>query len=78
MEEDDGDVAEDEEGSVEILLEILQGFFKKVSRKAKKAARSVLPMMIPSKLVLLLFNSLISSKSDQHTGIICRGWNYII
>ncbi|XAR64985.1 hypothetical protein NMG60_11008898 [Bertholletia excelsa] len=45
-EEDD-----DAESSVDLLLKFLQSMFKKVSKRVRKASRSVLPAAIPPQLV---------------------------
>ncbi|XP_057494814.1 protein SHORT HYPOCOTYL IN WHITE LIGHT 1 [Actinidia eriantha] len=45
--EDDGDT----ESSVDLLLRFLQSMFKKVSKRVRKASRSVLPAVIPPELV---------------------------
>lgn len=53
---------EDEsESSVDLLIRFLQSMFRKVSKRAKKASRSVLPAVISPQLVsfpLLLFTTL--------------------
>ncbi|KAF3431365.1 hypothetical protein FNV43_RR26096 [Rhamnella rubrinervis] len=52
VEDDDtGDEEEDAESSIDLLLRFLQSMFKKISRRAKKATRSVLPTAISTKLV---------------------------
>lgn len=52
--EDDTD-EEDAESSVDLLIRFLQSMFKKVSKRAKKASRSVLPSVISPQLVSLPF-----------------------
>ncbi|KAG2702205.1 hypothetical protein I3760_06G079300 [Carya illinoinensis] len=47
-EESDG---EDTESSLDLLIRFLQSMLKKVSKRAKKASRSVLPAIIPPQLV---------------------------
>ncbi|KAB1207953.1 hypothetical protein CJ030_MR7G026902 [Morella rubra] len=42
---------EDTESSVDLLIRFLQSMCKKVSKRAKKASRSVLPALIPTQLV---------------------------
>ncbi|KAK6922100.1 hypothetical protein RJ641_012607 [Dillenia turbinata] len=50
---EDEDSEEDEtESSLDLLFRFLHSMFKKVSRRAKKASRSVLPSAISPKLVL--------------------------
>ena len=51
-EEDDEDGDEDEDRSLDLLARFLQNVFKKISRRARKAVRSVLPLSIPTKLVI--------------------------
>ncbi|KAJ7953716.1 Short hypocotyl in white light1 protein [Quillaja saponaria] len=48
--EDDED-EDDAESSVDLLIRFLQSMFKKVSKRAKKASRSVLPSVISPQLV---------------------------
>ncbi|XAR72997.1 hypothetical protein NMG60_11019840 [Bertholletia excelsa] len=48
-EEDDEDSEEDR--SLDLLVRFVQNVFKKISRKARKAVRSVLPVTISTKLV---------------------------
>ncbi|KAK7309546.1 hypothetical protein RJT34_06358 [Clitoria ternatea] len=48
--EDDAD-EDDTESSVDLLIRFLQSMFKKVSKRAKKASRSVLPTVISPQLV---------------------------
>jgi hypothetical protein len=50
-EDDDEDGDEDEDRSLDLLARFLQNVFKKISRRARKAVRSVLPLSIPTKLV---------------------------
>lgn len=53
MEDDEtGDEEDDAESSIDLLLRFLQSMFKKISRRAKKATRSVLPTAISTKLVI--------------------------
>uniref|UniRef100_A0A2N9EBZ1 Uncharacterized protein n=1 Tax=Fagus sylvatica TaxID=28930 RepID=A0A2N9EBZ1_FAGSY len=57
--EGDDDVVEvesdedDTESSVDLLLRFLHSMLKKVSKRARKASRSVLPAIIPTQLVIL-------------------------
>jgi len=48
--EDESD-EEDAESSVDLLIRFFQSMFKKVSKRAKKASRSVLPTVISPQLV---------------------------
>lgn len=52
--EDESD-DEDAESSVDLLIKFLQSMFKKVSKRAKKASRSVLPAVISPQLVSFPF-----------------------
>lgn len=56
--DDDLEVGEDEEGeeeeedrSLDLLVRFVQNVFRKISKRARKAVRAVLPVSIPSKLV---------------------------
>lgn len=42
---------EDEDRSLDLLVRFVQNVFRKVSKRARKAVRSVLPVSIPTKLV---------------------------
>lgn len=58
VEEESDDEDDDEtESSVDLLIRFLQSMFKKVSKRAKKSSRSVLPAAISPQLVKIL-NSL--------------------
>ncbi|XP_020217506.1 protein SHORT HYPOCOTYL IN WHITE LIGHT 1 [Cajanus cajan] len=48
---DDESDEDDAESSVDLLIRFLQSMFKKVSKRAKKASRSVLPTVISPQLV---------------------------
>lgn len=48
---DDEDDDHDEDRSLDLLVRFVQNVFKKLSKKARKAVRSVLPVPISSKLV---------------------------
>ncbi|KAH7515837.1 protein SHORT HYPOCOTYL IN WHITE LIGHT 1 isoform X1 [Ziziphus jujuba] len=51
-EDDETDEEDDDaESSIDLLLRFLQSMFKKISKRAKKATRSVLPAAIPTQLV---------------------------
>ncbi|KAK9941761.1 hypothetical protein M0R45_007455 [Rubus argutus] len=50
-EDDDDDEDEEEDRSLDLLVRFVQNVFKKVSKRARRAVRSVLPVAIPTKLV---------------------------
>lgn len=49
--DDEDDEAEEEDRSLDLLVKFVENVFKKVSRKARKAVRSVLPQSISKNLV---------------------------
>ncbi|KAK3193111.1 hypothetical protein Dsin_024421 [Dipteronia sinensis] len=49
--DDDDDEEEEEDRSLDLLIRFVENVFKKVSKRARKAVRSVLPVSISSKLV---------------------------
>ncbi|OMO55020.1 hypothetical protein COLO4_36242 [Corchorus olitorius] len=51
MEEESDEDDETEESSVDLLIRFLQSMFKKASKRAKKASRSVLPAAMSPQLV---------------------------
>ncbi|WOL17697.1 hypothetical protein Cni_G26490 [Canna indica] len=60
--EEDGEYAEDEEDeehSLDLAISFLRGTFGKMSRRMRKAARSVLPPFIPTKLVSFSVNGVL-------------------
>ncbi|KAB5520657.1 hypothetical protein DKX38_024976 [Salix brachista] len=59
--EDDGDddEAEEEDRSLDLLVRFISNVFKKVSKRARKAARSVLPVPISTKLVEFSVNGVL-------------------
>lgn len=61
-EEDDeeSDEEEETESSIDLLVRFVQSMFKKVSKRARKATRSVLPDVISPQLVNLQTPSFIS------------------
>ncbi|XP_073027161.1 uncharacterized protein [Primulina eburnea] len=61
FDEDDEDDDEDEEEdrSLDLLVRFVENVFKKVSRKARKAVKSVLPVPISTKLVGFAVNGII-------------------
>lgn len=48
-EEDDSD--EEEDRSLDLLVRFVQNVFRKISKRARRAVRSVLPLSIPTELV---------------------------
>ncbi|XP_027161700.1 protein SHORT HYPOCOTYL IN WHITE LIGHT 1-like isoform X2 [Coffea eugenioides] len=57
--DEDKDDDEDEDRSLDLLIRFVQNIFKKVSRRARKAVRSVLPVPISSQLVGFSVNGVI-------------------
>ncbi|XP_062094217.1 protein SHORT HYPOCOTYL IN WHITE LIGHT 1, partial [Humulus lupulus] len=49
--DDEGDEDEEEDRSLDLLIKFVQNVFKKISKRARRAVRSVLPIVIPTKLV---------------------------
>lgn len=47
----DDDEEDDTESSIDLLFRFLQSMFKKVSKRARKASRSILPDVISPQLV---------------------------
>lgn len=61
----ESDEEDDTESSADLLIKFIQSMFKKASKHAKKASRSVLPAAISPRLVcLLFFTSLALSKKN--------------
>ncbi|CAA0814243.1 Unknown protein [Striga hermonthica] len=61
-EDDDDDESEDEEGedrSLDLLIRFVENVFRKVSRKARRAVKSVLPVPISARLVGFAVNGTI-------------------
>ncbi|XP_010437718.1 PREDICTED: uncharacterized protein LOC104721436 [Camelina sativa] len=50
-EEDEEDDHEEEDRSLDLLLRFVENVFRKVSKRARKAVRSILPLSISTKLV---------------------------
>ncbi|XP_056859809.1 protein SHORT HYPOCOTYL IN WHITE LIGHT 1 isoform X2 [Raphanus sativus] len=50
-EEDERDEEEEEDRSLDLLLRFVENVFRKVSKRARKAVRSILPVSISTKLV---------------------------
>uniref|UniRef100_A0A5B7BP98 Uncharacterized protein n=1 Tax=Davidia involucrata TaxID=16924 RepID=A0A5B7BP98_DAVIN len=57
--DEDEDDEEEEDRSLDLLVRFVENMFKKISRKARKAVRSVLPLTIPTKLVGFSVNGVI-------------------
>ncbi|KAH0732105.1 hypothetical protein KY289_003293 [Solanum tuberosum] len=77
--DEDEDEDEDEDRSLDLLVKFVQNVFKKLSRKARKAVRSVLPDSISSQLVSFSVNGVIIltflwlskavlEKAEEHRG----------
>lgn len=58
-EDDEEEEDEEEDRSLDLLIMFVQNVFKKISRKARKAIRSVLPVNISTKLVGFSVNGII-------------------
>lgn len=52
-EEDEDDREEEEDRSLDLLLRFVENVFRKISKRARKAVRSILPVSISTKLVSL-------------------------
>ncbi|KAM5549802.1 hypothetical protein ABKV19_000959 [Rosa sericea] len=57
--DEDGDDDDEEDRSLDLLVRFVQNVFKKVSKRARRAVRSVLPVAIPTKLVICTLGSLV-------------------
>ncbi|GKF42338.1 protein short hypocotyl in white light 1, partial [Tanacetum coccineum] len=49
-EEEEEEEEEEDDRSLDLLIKFVENVFKKVSKRARKAVRSVLPLNIPTKL----------------------------
>ncbi|MCD7451130.1 hypothetical protein HAX54_009742 [Datura stramonium] len=58
-EDEDDEDEEEEDQSLDLLVKFVQNVFKKLSRKARKVVRSVLPVSISSQLVSFSVNGVI-------------------
>ncbi|XP_010691538.2 protein SHORT HYPOCOTYL IN WHITE LIGHT 1 [Beta vulgaris subsp. vulgaris] len=56
---DDEEEDEEEDRSLDLLIRFVENIFRKVSKRARKAVRSVLPLAISTKLVGFAVNGLI-------------------
>lgn len=52
--DDDDDEEDDEDRSLDLLIKFVENVFKKVSRKARRAVKSVLPVPISTRLVTIV------------------------
>ncbi|PON86835.1 ATP phosphoribosyltransferase regulatory subunit [Trema orientale] len=50
-EDDDEEDDDEEDRSLDLLIKFVQNVFKKISKRARRAVRSVLPIVIPTRLV---------------------------
>ncbi|XP_068667475.1 protein SHORT HYPOCOTYL IN WHITE LIGHT 1 [Aristolochia californica] len=57
--DDDSDDEHDDDRSLDLLVRFIQNVFRKVSRRARKAVRSVLPIAISPKLVRFSVNGVL-------------------
>lgn len=57
--DDEDDDEEEEDRSLDLLIRFVENIFRKVSKRARKAVRSVLPLAISTKLVGFAVNGLI-------------------
>lgn len=55
--EEDSDEEEETESSLDLLMRLVGSMFRKVSKRARKATRSILPDVIPPQLVILQTSS---------------------
>ncbi|XP_062028890.1 protein SHORT HYPOCOTYL IN WHITE LIGHT 1-like [Rosa rugosa] len=59
FEDDDEDDDDEEDRSLDLLVRFVQNVFSKVSKRARRAVRSVLPVAIPTKLGGLSVNGVL-------------------
>ncbi|KDP44551.1 hypothetical protein JCGZ_16384 [Jatropha curcas] len=59
LNEEDEEEEEEEDRSLDLLVRFIQNLFKKVSKQARKAVRSVLPVSISTKLVTFSVNGVL-------------------
>lgn len=52
--DDDDEEEEEEDRSLDLLIRFVENVFKKVSRKARRAVKSVLPVPISTRLVKIV------------------------
>nr|GEW76722.1 protein short hypocotyl in white light 1 [Tanacetum cinerariifolium] len=58
-EDEEEEEEEEDDRSLDLLIKFVENVFKKVSKRARKAVRSVLPLNIPTKLVGFSVNGVI-------------------
>ncbi|KAL8238353.1 hypothetical protein R6Q59_019434 [Mikania micrantha] len=58
-EEEDDDDDDEDDRSLDLLIRFVENMFKKISKRARKSVRSVLPVNIPTKLVGFSVNGVI-------------------
>ncbi|XVF01414.1 hypothetical protein REPUB_Repub04eG0087100 [Reevesia pubescens] len=51
VDEDEEEEEDEEDRSLDLLVRFVQNVFRKISKRSRKAVRSVLPVSLPSKLV---------------------------
>ncbi|XP_042754438.1 protein SHORT HYPOCOTYL IN WHITE LIGHT 1 [Lactuca sativa] len=57
--DEDDDEEEEDDRSMDLLIRFVKNVFKKISKRARKVVRSVLPISIPTKLVGFSVNGVI-------------------
>ncbi|XP_058069690.1 uncharacterized protein LOC131218850 isoform X2 [Magnolia sinica] len=58
--DDDSDEDDDDDRSLDLLVRFFQNMFRKISRRARKAVRSVLPVLISPSLVRFSVNGVLT------------------
>ncbi|CAH1417320.1 unnamed protein product [Lactuca virosa] len=58
--DEDDDEEEEDDKSMDLLIRFVENVSKKISKRARKAVRSVLPINIPTKLVLICISQVIN------------------
>ncbi|XP_074275852.1 uncharacterized protein LOC141599664 isoform X2 [Silene latifolia] len=58
-EDDDDEEEEEEDRSLDLLVRFVENVFRKVSKRARKAVRSVLPLAISTKLVICTLGTVV-------------------
>ncbi|XP_058069691.1 protein SHORT HYPOCOTYL IN WHITE LIGHT 1-like isoform X3 [Magnolia sinica] len=57
--DDDSDEDDDDDRSLDLLVRFFQNMFRKISRRARKAVRSVLPVLISPSLVVCTLGTVV-------------------
>ena len=57
--DEDDDEDKEEDRSLDLLIRFVENIFRKVSKRARKAVRSVLPVAISTKLVRYILDSIV-------------------